>query len=314
MDRLPVIEWAPWWDQTLDRWYREGLPHSLTDNTLIAEYLGLDSMRLYWARALSPALPPPAAHGAPLIKNEKEYLHHKSQNTLFSEQPFDRDDLQKWTPKIRAGHTIMWAALEGFFWHPRTLLGIEPHLYAFYDQPGLMHRINEDLLHYHLKTLDLLCQYATPVFITLAEDMSYNHGPMISKDLFDEFLAPYYRQLLPEIKKRGIIPFVDSDGNIYPLIPWLLEAGFEGLLPLERMAGVDINRIRNEFPHFKMIGGFDKTVMRRGLAALKREFERIRPVMQSGGYVPGVDHQTPPDVSLANYRDYIALLKTFSTM
>jgi len=314
VDRLPVIEWAPWWDQTLDRWYREGLPHSLTDHTLIAEYLGLDSMRLYWARVISPALPPPAAHGAALIMDEKEYLHHKSHNTLFSEQPFDRDDLQKWAPKIRVGHTIMWAALEGFFWHPRTLLGIEPHLYAFYDQPGLMHRINEDLLHYHLKTLDLLCQFAAPVFITLAEDMSYNHGPMLSKDLFDEFLAPYYRRLISEIKNRGIIPLVDSDGDIYPLIPWLLEVGFEGLLPLERMAGVDIHRIRNEFPRFKMIGGFDKTVMHRGPAALEREFERIRPVMQSGGYIPGVDHQTPPEVSLANYRDYIVLLKKFSTM
>jgi len=80
------------------------------------------------------------------------------------------------------------------------------------------------------------------------------------------------------------------------------------------MAGVDINRIRNELPRFKMIGGFDKTVMHRGPAALEQEFQRILPVMQSGGYVPGVDHQTPRDVSLANYRDYIALLKTFSTM
>ena len=25
-DRLPIVEWAPWWSQTTDRWYAEGLP------------------------------------------------------------------------------------------------------------------------------------------------------------------------------------------------------------------------------------------------------------------------------------------------
>jgi hypothetical protein len=26
VDRLPCIEWAPWWDQTIARWKGEGLP------------------------------------------------------------------------------------------------------------------------------------------------------------------------------------------------------------------------------------------------------------------------------------------------
>ena len=26
VDRLPRVEWAPWWQETLDRWYTEGLP------------------------------------------------------------------------------------------------------------------------------------------------------------------------------------------------------------------------------------------------------------------------------------------------
>ena len=28
-DRLPAIEWAPWWDKTLNRWRSEGLPADL---------------------------------------------------------------------------------------------------------------------------------------------------------------------------------------------------------------------------------------------------------------------------------------------
>ena len=29
-DRLPMVEWAAWWDQTLERWKQEGLPPDIT--------------------------------------------------------------------------------------------------------------------------------------------------------------------------------------------------------------------------------------------------------------------------------------------
>ena len=97
-----------------------------------------------------------------------------------------------------------------------------------------------------------------------------------------------------------------------PLIPWFLDGGIEGILPLERLAGVDVNRIREQYPSLLMIGGFDKTVMHRGEEAMRAEFERILPAIRSGGYIPSVDHQTPPDVSMDNYRIYMRLLREYS--
>lgn len=29
VDGMPVLEWAYWWDKTLDGWYGEGLPKGL---------------------------------------------------------------------------------------------------------------------------------------------------------------------------------------------------------------------------------------------------------------------------------------------
>jgi uroporphyrinogen-III decarboxylase len=142
--------------------------------------------------------------------------------------------------------------------------------------------------------------------------MSYNHGPMLSKDMFDEFCAPYYRRVVPEIRRRGILPIVDSDGDVTALIPWLEEVGIEGVLPLERMAGVDVAAIRAEHPRWRMIGAFDKTVMKDGEAAMRREFERLLPTMRTGGFIPSVDHQTPPDVSLETYRVYVELLTEYT--
>jgi hypothetical protein len=46
-------------------------------------------------------------------------------------------------------------------------------------------------------------------------------------------------------------------------------------------------------------------------AAIEKEFERLLPTMRSGGYIPSVDHQTPPYVSLKNYRHYLRLLEKY---
>ena len=149
--------------------------------------------------------------------------------------------------------------------------------------------------------------------MTFAEDMSYNKGPMISKNLFDEFIAPYYRRIIPEIKKYDIVPFVDTDGNIHKLTPWFLDVGVEGLLPLEKKAENDIFELRKKYPRVKLTGGFDKMVMSKGEKEMRAEFERILPVMKQGGYIPSVDHQTPPEVSLNNYKIYLSLLKEYCT-
>ena len=63
-----------------------------------------------------------------------------------------------------------------------------------------------------------------------------------------------------------------------------------------------------------MIGGFDKTIMHKGEAALRAEFERLLPAVRSGGYIPAVDHQTPPDVSLENYHTYMRLFQEYGAL
>ena len=46
------------------------------------------------------------------------------------------------------------------FWYcGGTLLGIENHLYSFYDQPELYHRICEDLLEWQIAQVDALARY-----------------------------------------------------------------------------------------------------------------------------------------------------------
>jgi uroporphyrinogen-III decarboxylase len=129
--------------------------------------------------------------------------------------------------------------------------------------------------------------------------------------LFKEFLMPHYKKVTAVIKKHKVRVLVDSDGDITSMIPWLKEAGIEGVYPLERQAGVDIVKIRREHPGSLMLRGYDKMVMPLGETAMRSEFERILPVMKTGGFIPSVDHQTPPGVSMENYMIYIKLCREY---
>lgn len=174
-----------------------------------------------------------------------------------------------------------------------------------------MLEINQDLADYHNRVVEVVYTRIHPVFMTFGEDISYNHGLMLSKNHYDRFMLTFYRQVVPILKERSTRVLIDTDGFVEPLIPWFLEAGIEGILPLERMAGGDVNRIRQQYPQLVMVGGFDKTVMHKGEEAMRAEFERILPAIRAGGYIPSVDHQTPPDVSLENYWVYMRLLREY---
>jgi hypothetical protein len=52
--------------------------------------------------------------------------------------------------------------------------------------------------------------------------------------------------------------------------------------------------------------------MHRGEARMRQEFERILPVMRSSRFVPSIDHQTPPSVSMEDYRLYLSLLREYA--
>jgi hypothetical protein len=223
----------------------------------------------------------------------------------------DRQRWAAWAERQRRGEVVLWFTLDGFFWFPRTLFGIERHLYAFYDQPELMHRMNADLAAWQLRVIEELCSVCVPDFMTFGEDMSYNHGPMLSKALFEEFLAPYYRRVVPALRERGILPIVDSDGDITTAAPWFEGVGLRGILPLERQAGVDVGLLRERHPEMRWIGCFDKMSMSLGEAALRAEFERLLPVAARGGLVISCDHQTPPGVSYADYQLYLRLFREY---
>ena len=310
IDRLPVIEWAQWWNLTRDRWHREGLPKNLMLQGEIQSYFGLDRCIESAFSAVSADTPKVPSYGLGIIHNEADY--ERILPTLYHDISFSKEEIATLKKNREKGDAIQYLTLYGFFWFPRDLFGIEDHLYSFYDNPDLYKRICDDYLRWFKRVFEIVGNTFRFDYMDFAEDMSYNNGPMISKEIFDEFLAPYYREIISIIKKQDIPVFIDSDGDITMAVDWYASVGANGMFPLERQAGADVAEYIKKQPQMTFMGHFNKMCMKHGEEAMRQEFERLLPSCKAGKFIPAVDHQTPPDVSIDNYKTYVRLLKEYA--
>lgn len=201
--------------------------------------------------------------------------------------------------------------LVGGYMYLRSLMGPAEILYLFYDAPDLIH----DCLRAWFELADQVIarhqEHVTLDMVFLAEDICYNHGPLISPDLMREFLFPYYQQLLRNLKSRQIDPTrhlyfqIDTDGNAVPVIPLYKELGMDAMLPFEVASGCDVVAIGRQHPDLVILGGFDKRILARSKADIDLEVERILPAMRRrGGYIPTCDHGVPAEVPYENYMHF----------
>jgi uroporphyrinogen decarboxylase len=211
---------------------------------------------------------------------------------------------------VKEGKVITQQAVGGYM-YLRSLIGPADLPYMFYDNPDLIH----DCMRTWLTLLDgVIAEYQKVVsidIIALAEDICYNHGPLISPDMMREFLFPYYQQLLTNIKRRQLDKnrqlhfFVDTDGYAVPVIPLYRELGMDYMSPFEVASGCDVTEIGRLYPDLRISGGFDKRILAQGKEAIDREVDRIMPVMyERGGYIPTCDHGVPAEVNFASYMHY----------
>jgi uroporphyrinogen decarboxylase len=136
--------------------------------------------------------------------------------------------------------------------------------------------------------------------------MASRNGPFVSPRMFREFLQPGYHRVMQAAGKRGcVLGVVDCDGNPHDIVANWIEEGVNIMFPLEVAAGCDPFAWREEFgTSLRMRGAIAKVPLSRGRKEIDAELERIRPLLDRGGYIPHLDHLVPPDISYDNYRYY----------
>jgi uroporphyrinogen-III decarboxylase len=58
-----------------------------------------------------------------------------------------------------------------------------------------------------------------------------------------------------------------------------------------------------------MWGGVDKRPLTQSREAIDKELQRVKPLIDDGGYVPMLDHSATPDTPYQNYRYFLEQLR-----
>jgi len=204
----------------------------------------------------------------------------------------------------------------GFFGPLRNLVGVEKLCMLFYDEIEFVEEMMDAFLQHTLETMKRVLEVVHVDILIIWEDMAYHSGPLISPDMVRRYMLPQYRRLIDFVKNYGKkVSFValDSDGNVDSLIPIWLDAGIDIIYPFEVQAGMDVIKLRKKYgKSLRMWGGFDKKIIAKSKELIDREAERLAPLVEEGGYICGMDHSAPPDISFENFSYFMKKMKEIS--
>lgn len=189
----------------------------------------------------------------------------------------------------------------------KEVMGFENFCYLLYDDPDMLEEIIEARTALAEVVIEKMLEEVEFDVLHFWEDLAFNNGPMIAPEVFERLTLSRYKRLTDLYYSRGgKIVSVDSDGDIWKLIPVWLKAGVNHIWPMEYKAGMDVVKVRKEYGDaFSMRGGINKYALMEGKEAIDRELDRIAPVVQGRGYIPMLDHHIPEGIRFENFCYYI---------
>ena len=77
-------------------------------------------------------------------------------------------------------------------------------------------------------------------------DLAYKVRPMMSPKHFYDLLLPAYKSITDAVHERGKKIVLHTDGQVTPLLDFVVDCGFDGLQSLEPTAGVDLAVVKKK--------------------------------------------------------------------
>jgi uroporphyrinogen decarboxylase len=236
---------------------------------------------------------------------EKEFIHRLQ----FTP---DRVDLEKLSSLPGPSRRIRPAALHAgsLFGVIRNWMGLEGVSYLYAD--------DEDLFAEIVNTVGELCFRCVEHtfrngladrfdYLHFWEDICFNSGPLVVPSVFEKYVAPHYRRITDLAAAHGIgIVSLDCDGLIDALLPIWLRSGVNIMFPIEVGTwDASIEPWRRQYGReLRGVGGMRKYVFALERRDVDAEVERLRRLVDLGGYIPCPDHRIPPDAKWDNVLHY----------
>ncbi len=210
---------------------------------------------------------------------------------------------EKWT---YFGHQFIWECL-------RASLGDVAMYMALIEDPEWIHdfnRVHTDM--WKSCYAYLFEQVGKPDGVWVYEDLGYRDKLFCSPKVLAEVIFPYYAELVDFFHGYDLPVVLHSCGYQAPMIPLAIEAGFDGLNPMEVKAGNDIFAYAEKYgDKLAFVGGFDAVI----LESSDRELIRRRVIdfmvgMKKRGarFVYGSDHSLSTNI---DYDDFLYSLEVY---
>jgi len=195
----------------------------------------------------------------------------------------------------------------------RDFIGVENCAYLHADDEALFDEIIQTVADLCYRTTKTTLESGAKFdFAHFWEDICFKNGPLIAPSVFMEKVGPQYKRITDLVRQHGInIISLDSDGWIDALIPTWFANGVNTMFPIEVGTwNASVAPWRAKYGReLRGVGGMNKTVFAHDRAAIDAEIERLKPLIELGGYIPCPDHRIAPDATWDNVRYYCDRLR-----
>lgn len=186
------------------------------------------------------------------------------------------------------------------------LMGFETFSYACAEEPELVEALAQKIGEIVYTMFEIIADQKDIGALWISDDIAYTEALMVSPAFLREHIFPWYRKIGNLARAKGVPYMYHSDGDLWQVMPDLIDdIGFNALHPIEPK-GMDINELKAKVgDKVCLIGNIDLgyTLTRGTPAEVDAEVkQRIRDVAPGGGYCLGSSNSIPYYVPTANYR------------
>jgi uroporphyrinogen decarboxylase len=333
-DRVPIHD-SPW-AETIRRWHREGLPPEIP----VEDYFGYEMCSIGFDA--SPMFEVKTLHKddtyiietTPYGGVRKNFRTYTSTPEILDWAIKSKEDWPAIKERLHPDVTrVDWVSVrnryqrarsEGKFVVLSAAMGYD-HLQCYVHSEQLLMALVEDpaWVREMAGTLARLILGMAEMMIAkgyefdaafLFDDRAYRNAPLFSPRTYRQVLFEWDKMLCDFFHSRRMPVILHSDGNLWPLIPHLIEAGFDCLQPLEVKAGMDVRELKRRYgDRLAFMGGINVMAMYDPDPRVIEEEVRskLEVARVGGGYIYHSDHSVPPNVSFAQYQRVMELVSTY---
>ncbi len=148
-----------------------------------------------------------------------------------------------------------------FFHDLCDFFGMENYFMKMYTHPDVVEAATEKILGFYLEANRRLLDQAghTVDALFFGNDLGSQFNPLIGPDPFKKFLLPGIKRIIQQAKQYDLSVVLHSCGAVSDFIPAFIDAGIDGLHPLQaKAAGMDAETLSRQFKNdIVFIGGVD---------------------------------------------------------